>query len=137
MAGPMRLHVSSLTAHATALAANSVTTAVADRTAAVLQLRLAARRLRQLGAAEAAEAHAPLALAAAEWAAAAAVAATTLEAHLPAVESEEGRQEVGCAFGIMHLTARVGGGCGHPTHPAGCSTACVLLRKPRGKDCIG
>ncbi|GAB4814208.1 hypothetical protein N2152v2_001254 [Parachlorella kessleri] len=98
MAGPMRLHTATLTAHATSLAASAATTAVADRTAAVLQLKLGARQLRRLAAAEAAHASDPLAIAAAEWAAAAAVAAATLQAHLAAVDSGPLREKVAQAL---------------------------------------
>lgn len=96
LAGPMRLHTAMLSVHATALASGSTGTAVADRTAAVLQLKLAGRRLRALAAAEAAETSTPHSVAAAEWAAAAAIAATTLQAHLPALQDATQRDEV-CA----------------------------------------
>lgn len=101
LAGPMLLHTAALTAHVTGIAAEAATAAVADRTAAVLQLRLAARRVRQLAAAEAAVVRSPVAIVAAEWAGAAAVAAATLEAHLPAVGDPTLRQQVGPSLAVV------------------------------------
>ena len=117
MTGPMRLHASALTAHASGIAASAAGAAVADRTATVLQLRLAGRRLRQVGAAQAAEARDPAALAAGEWAAAAAVAAATLEAHLPAIEDTDLREQAARALQWLAAERCVAGALAPSTAP--------------------
>lgn len=88
-AGPLRLHIAVGTVLATAVTAGPPTL-VADRSARLLQLKLAARQLR-LAAGQPAL---PAATAAAEWQAAAAVAAATLAAHLPSVLDETQRAQL-------------------------------------------
>ena len=90
LAGPMRLHMASGTVLATALAADTGS-AIGERAARAIQLRLAARQLRERcceGSATEAT------VAAAEWRAAQLILAATLAAHLFTVpEGQRGQLE--------------------------------------------
>jgi hypothetical protein len=87
-AGPLRLHIAAGTVLASGITA-SPATLIADRSARLLQLKLAARQLRAAAVID----HSQTA-AAAEWQAAAAVAASTLAAMLPSIPLEGHRQQL-------------------------------------------
>lgn len=94
-AGPLRLHIAAGTVLASAVAA-APATLIADRSARLLQLKLAARQLRA-AATGCSSVSSQAAVAAAEWQAAAALAAATIVAQLPSVPDLQQRQQLEAA----------------------------------------
>eukprot|EP00887_Chlorella_sp_A99_P000601 scaffold17.g601.t1 len=91
LAGPMRLHLAATTVLATGMLADAGTT-IGEWAARVLQLRLAARQLRQRCCSKAADEAAVLA---AEWSTARLVATSMLAAHASSIPEEASRRQLG------------------------------------------
>ena len=110
-AGPVRLHIAAGSVLASAVIAGPPAL-IAERSARLLQLKLAARQLRDWAAASSG-AETPTAAAAAvamQWQAASAVAAATLAAHLPSVADTEQRRQLERAIGWLAAGPQVSEG---------------------------